>query len=66
VSAFADFHRLVLEDPRLQDRLRAERDWDRFVSLACRLAAERGSVLSGHELEQARRAARRAWIERRL
>jgi hypothetical protein len=56
----------VLADPALQERLRAETDWPAFAALVQRLAGERGLSLTAEELEGARRAARRAFIERRL
>ncbi|MFL6137937.1 MAG: hypothetical protein ACJ74O_09080 [Frankiaceae bacterium] len=48
-----------LAGPLLATRTRAE-----FVKLVRELAAERGLSVSGEELEQALRAARRSWQER--
>lgn len=58
------FHALVLEERELQDRLRAEHDWPRFVQLAVALGAERGCRFTADDVTDALRAARRSWIER--
>jgi hypothetical protein len=61
---FARFRALVLADPELQGRLRAETDWDRFVAVARGLGLARGCPVTADELLDARRAVRRALIER--
>lgn len=64
MSGLEAFRELVVADPQLQERLRAEADWPAFAGLAVRLAAERGITLTAEELAAARRATRRAWLER--
>lgn len=63
-DGFDALHDRVLADPAAQARLRAATDWDAFVASAGALAAERGIALAAGELDEARAAARRAWIER--
>jgi hypothetical protein len=58
------FHALVLADRELQDRLRAERDWPRFVELALALGAQRGCHFTADDVAAALSAGRRSWIER--
>ena len=63
-TGFDALHALVLADPGAQARLREATDWDAFTAEAGRLAAAHGIALMPAELEEARTAARRAWLER--
>jgi hypothetical protein len=64
MDAFGRLRALVLSDPDLQERLRGYGEWDRFVGAAQTVAAETGLAIAPDELEVARLAARRAWVER--
>lgn len=61
---FERFRRLVLEDAALQQALRDTPDVPAFIALARRLGAERGCDFSAEDVQEAMRAARRAWRER--
>lgn len=60
------FHRAVLADRDLQQRLRSTPDWQTFVEQALQLSAERGYRLTVADLERALQESRRAWLERWL
>lgn len=61
---FERFRQRVLEDPALQDALRETTDTQAFIALARRLGAERGCHFTAEDVQEAMRAARRAWRER--
>lgn len=63
-AAFAAFRDAVHGDAGLQHALGAERDRERFVALAVRLARERGIALSPEDVEAALHEGMRAWLER--
>lgn len=63
-AGFAELRRHVVSDPELQARLRAVTDWPAFAELVVAVSAERGCPVSTEDLEEERRAARRAWLER--
>jgi hypothetical protein len=55
---------VVLADSELQARLRSLQDWPTFVAATLGEARERGLPLTTEDLETARNASRRAWLER--
>jgi hypothetical protein len=61
---FADFRRLVLDDPALQERLRSVPAWPAFAEIAVEEAAERGVPLTAEDVLAAREAALRTWLDR--
>jgi hypothetical protein len=61
---FEHLSKAVLADPELQARLRSLRDWPEFVAATLDAATERGLSLTGEDLEAARIARRRTWLER--
>ena len=60
------FRLRVLSDQALQEQLRATRDWPEFVARSQELAAACGCQISTGDLERARQAGRRVWLERWL
>jgi hypothetical protein len=63
----ADLDRLradVVADPGLLSRLLTHRERSSFTDAVCALAAERGLAVTPAEVDEALRAARRAWLER--
>lgn len=63
-ARFERFRRLVLDDVTLQERLRGVTEWPVFVTTALGEAAARGVELTTTDLEEARRAATRSWLDR--
>jgi len=61
---FERLREAVLADPALQARLRSLRDWPAFVAETLDAATERGLRLTSEDIEAARNASRRAWLER--
>jgi hypothetical protein len=61
---FERFRRIVFADPALQKRLRAIPDWPAFVDAAVEAAAQHGVAVTKEEVQAARRASRRSWLER--
>ncbi|ACB77530.1 Nif11 family protein [Opitutus terrae] len=64
--SLAEFHRHVVHDAELLERLAAAGDADAFVTLAVAAGAERGLVFSAADVRAALLAARRTWIERNV
>ena len=65
-ESFEQFRKLVLQDVSLQEKLRASSDFQVFTPLVVQLGQERGFDFAAEEVEAARQAAQRAWIERWL
>lgn len=63
-SSFEQFRQLVLDDPALQQQLRAEYGLHAFLELVVRLGAEHGYEFSAEEVHAALQASRRTWLER--
>jgi Nif11 domain len=63
-EGFEQFHRLVLEDVGLQERLRESDDLESFLELILQLGEERGCRFTAADVEAALRKSRRAWLER--
>lgn len=63
-ARFERFRRLVLDDVNLQERLRGVTEWPAFVTTALAEASEHGVDLTTTDLEAARRAATRSWLDR--
>ena len=63
-AKFERFRELVLGDESLQLRLRGVAEWGAFVRIALAEAAGRGVELTATDLEAARRAATRSWLDR--
>jgi len=55
---------MVLQNPALQERLRATTDQRSFVDLVVQVGRERGCHFTPEDVEAAMRASRQAWIER--
>lgn len=58
------FRQLVIESPELQSKLRDIDDWAEFGRVVTLEAAALGLVVEPVDIEEARAAARRAWLER--
>ena len=65
-ESFEQFCRLVLQDVSLQEKLRAASDFQSFTPLAVQLGGERGFDFTAADVEAARNASQRAWLERWL
>lgn len=65
-ESFEEFRRAVLPDLALQEKLRAVSDFQSFTLVAVQLGKERGIVFTAEDVEAARQASQRAWIERWL
>ena len=63
-ARFERFRQLVLDDISLQERLRSATEWPAFVTTALGEAGDRGVELTATDLEAARRAATRSWLDR--
>lgn len=63
---FERFRQLVLLDRDLQQQLHSTTGREQFVALTQRLGAERGCDFTIEEVQEALRAAHRAWLERWL
>ena len=61
---FACFRTAVLDEPELEQRLRALDDWDTFTAEAIAAANERAIELTTDELDAARRQAQLGWLAR--
>jgi uncharacterized coiled-coil protein SlyX len=61
---FVRFRRAVLDEPELEQRLRALDDWVAFAAVAIAEAAARGVELTTDELEAERRQAQLGWLTR--
>ncbi len=61
---FERFRGRVMDSPDLQRELRDIEDWAEFTSVVAREALGRGLVVEPSDIDQARQAARRAWLER--
>jgi Aspartyl/Asparaginyl beta-hydroxylase/Nif11 domain len=60
------FRQAVLDDPKLQHRLRATRDRESFIRLTVAVGHEGGYRFTEADVEEAMRVGRRAWFERWL
>ncbi|MGA8213801.1 MAG: Nif11-like leader peptide family natural product precursor [Candidatus Sulfotelmatobacter sp.] len=58
------FRELVLQDPALQEQLKAPGDRDSFVALVLQLGQARGFDFTVHDVTAALQANRRVWMER--
>ena len=65
-ESYEAFRRVVLQDAALQEKLRAASDFQVFTPLAVQLGRERGFDFAAVDVEAARQASQRAWIERWL
>ena len=65
-ESFEQFRRLVLQDVALQEKLRVASDFQIFTPLAVQLGKETGFDFAAEDVEAARQASQRAWIERWL
>jgi hypothetical protein len=63
-DAFARFRAAVLEDPALQERLRAIDDWEPFTAEAVAAASERGIELTADDVDTERSQALLGWLTR--
>ncbi len=63
---FAEFHRLVLEDPSLFAGLTGTAHPDAFVERVVAAGTARGCAFDGDQVRAALQAAQRAWFERHL
>jgi hypothetical protein len=63
---FEQFRHQVLQDLRLQERLRDIRDREMFIQELVSLGQEQGYSFGVEEITLALQASRRAWIERGL
>jgi EAL domain-containing protein (putative c-di-GMP-specific phosphodiesterase class I) len=63
-KTFAQFREMVLDDPRLQARLRGIADRGEFVTAVVAVANEAGCEIAVEDVEKEINAGRRAWIER--
>jgi hypothetical protein len=61
---FVRFRRAVLDEPELEQRLRALDDWATFAASAIAEAGARGIELTTDELEAERRRAQLGWLTR--
>jgi len=61
---FERFRERVIGSPDLQRDLRDIDDWAEFTSVVAREALALGLVVEPGDIDQARQAARRAWLER--
>ena len=61
---FERFRERVMDSPDLQRELRDIDDWAEFTSVVAREALGLGLVVEPGDIDQARQAARRAWLER--
>jgi hypothetical protein len=61
---FERFRSQVLADPGLQRRLRDLDEWEEFARVAIGVSAGLGLAVDEHDIDEAHRAARRAWLER--
>lgn len=61
---FDNFRRLVLQDPVLQEKLRAVSEREAFRILIVQMGGEMGFDFTAEEVEAALRDGQRAWIER--
>ncbi|GHG75597.1 Nif11-like leader peptide family natural product precursor [Comamonas sp. JC664] len=64
LEAFERFRQRVLEDTALQESLRDTPDTATFLARAVALGAEHGCHFTAEDVQEALRAARRAWRER--
>lgn len=60
------FHALVAQDEQLQEELRDTVDLELFVRQVVKLGASCGCQFAAADVEEALRAARREWLERRI
>ena len=58
------FRHRVIESPELQRALRDIDDWAEFSGAVAREASRLRLVVEADDIDHARRAARRAWLER--
>ena len=63
-EGFEQFRKVVLADPRLQHRLAEIEDWAEFTEVVMRESARLQLAVDGDDVQLARQASRRAWLER--
>ena len=63
---FEQFRQIVLQDPALQERLRATTDHVSFVSLVVQAGDERDCPFTPGDVEAALRVNRKAWLQGRM
>jgi len=63
-KAFAQFREMVLDDERLQARLRDIMERSEFITTVVAAAGEAGYEITAEDVEFQMNAGRRAWIER--
>ena len=61
---FERFRATVLDDPQLEERLRAIDDWEPFTVAALEAAHERGLDLTAADIEAERQQALLGWLTR--
>jgi hypothetical protein len=61
---FDQFRQRVAESPELQRKLRDIDDWDEFARVVAQESSALGLVVEPDDIDEARRAARQAWLER--
>lgn len=62
----ASFREVVLSDRALRDRLKQHRDVQAFITEVVQAGRARGFRFEAIDVDRARSAALRAWIERRI